>query len=264
MSLLEVNDLHACHHGKEILRGVDLSIGAGEVHALMGPNGSGKSTLGHVLAGRPGYDVTRGSAKMGGHDLLTCDAHERARLGLFIAFQHPVEIPGVSMAEFLGEAAKGRGVAETAVSGSALVGSAGRLGLDHALSRSVNDGLSGGEKKRNETLQLSLLGAELAVLDEIDSGLDVDGIRTVASEVLRMVEERGMAVLIITHFVRILEYIPAAHTHVLIDGRIVDSGGPELAAELERSGYDAIRERAGLPGTAPESGPAHGDDIFSL
>ncbi|MCC7077258.1 MAG: Fe-S cluster assembly ATPase SufC [Acidimicrobiia bacterium] len=245
--LLEIRDLVAGTRTREILRGLAIEIGRGEVHALMGPNGSGKSTLTHVLAGRPGYETRAGSVLFDGVDLLGLPVWERARLGLFVAFQHPVEIPGVPFREFLAAAAAGRGLGADAVEGARVAGIADRLHLGGLLDRPLNVGLSGGEKKRNETLQLALLGARLVVLDEIDSGLDVDGIRDVAAEVLRMVETEGLSVLVITHFARILDHIPPTHTHVLMDGRIVASGGAELARELEVSGYEHFREPAHAP-----------------
>lgn len=243
--LLSVSGLHAGPSGREILRGLDLEIRPGEVHALMGPNGSGKSTLTHVLAGRPDYEVTAGSVRFHGDDLLALPPWERARRGLFVAFQYPVAVPGVAFREFLSEAAAGRGLPPTSVSEEPLLEAAERLRLTAVLDRPVNVDLSGGERKRNETLQLLLLGADLAVLDEIDSGLDVDGIRDVAAEVTRMVGDDGLSVLVITHFVRILGHIPPTHTHVLIDGCIVESGGPELAHRLEEVGYEDFRETRG-------------------
>lgn len=261
-AVLDIRDLHASAGGREILRGLDLRIGPGEIHALMGPNGSGKSTLTHALLGRPGTEVTGGSVTFDGADLLAMPTYERARRGLFVAFQYPVEVPGVPMATFLHEAAVGRGLGDDAVTGAPLADTAARLGVDHVLERAVNDGLSGGEKKRVETLQLSLLGARLVVLDEIDSGLDVDGIRAVAAEVLRCVRERGMSVLLITHYVRILEDLPAQHTHVLMRGRIVADGGPELAAQLERDGYEGFSD-ADAPGAAT-SGAGSFEDLLGL
>jgi Fe-S cluster assembly ATP-binding protein len=260
-AVLDVRDLRAAAGGREILRGLDLRIGPGEIHALMGPNGSGKSTLTHTLLGRPGTEVTGGSVTFEGADLLVLPTHERARRGLFVAFQYPVEVPGVPLPTFLHEAAAGRGLGDDAVTGAPLVDAASRLGVDHVLERAVNDGLSGGEKKRLETLQLSLLGARLVVLDEIDSGLDVDGIRSVAAEVLRCVRERQMSVLIITHYARILEELPAQHTHVLMQGRIVADGGPELAAQLERDGYE---EFAGPDDDTASAAAGSFEDLLGL
>ncbi len=251
MSLLCVRDLHAKTDSSEILHGLDLEIGPGEIHALMGPNGAGKSTLTHVLAGGAGYEVTSGSVEFGGDSLLGLPTYERARLGLFVAFQYPVEIPGVRLKEFLTLAADARDVPVSSVSGDALDNVAQRLDLAHTVDRNVNEDLSGGEKKRSETLQIALLGARLAVLDEIDSGLDVDGIRKVSAEILRKVDETGMSVLIITHYVRIWRYLPAQFTHVLVDGRIVRSGGPEIAEELEACGYEQYREHDDSPDEKP-------------
>ncbi len=240
-SLLEIDDLFAGTQGRTILHGLSLAVGPGEIHAVMGPNGSGKSTLAHVLSGKPGYRVTGGSVRFGGEDLLALPAHERARRGLFVACQYPAEVPGVPLRDLLSEAAAARGLGPERVGGEELDAAAGRLGLDGLLDRAVNEGLSGGEKKRNETLQLSLLDPRLGVLDEIDSGLDVDGVRLVAREVLRQVESEGLGVLVITHYRRILEHLPPHLVHVLVEGRIVRSGGPELAEELERTGYDVFR-----------------------
>lgn len=254
MSGLSIAGLVAGPGEREVLRGIDLEVGPGEVHALMGPNGSGKSTLTHVLAGRPGYTCSSGAATLDGVDLLTLATHERAAAGLFVAFQYPVEVPGVGFRTFLREAATGLGLDPSTVGGEAVAAAAARLGIGAALDRSVNAGLSGGEKKRCETLQIELLAPRYAVLDEIDSGLDVDGIRDVSTAVLARVHDHGMGVLLITHYVRILEHLPATHAHVLIDGRIVASGGPELATRIEETGYDAFR---------PGSGEAGGADPFS-
>lgn len=241
MSSLSITGLVAGPGEREILRGIDLEVGAGEVHALMGPNGSGKSTLSHVLGGRPGYSHSAGTATLDGVDLLALEPHERAGAGLFIAFQYPVEVPGVGFRTFLREAAAGLGRGNDAAEGDALTTAARRLGIGDVLDRGVNTGLSGGEKKRCEALQLELLAPRYAVLDEIDSGLDVDGIRDVSAAVLDRVYAHGMGVLLITHYVRILEHLPATHAHVLLGGRIVASGGPELASRIEESGYEAFR-----------------------
>jgi Fe-S cluster assembly ATP-binding protein len=239
--VLDVCGLCVSVAGREILRGVDLHIAPGEVHALMGPNGSGKSTLGHALAGRPGYEVTSGTMRVGGVDLAPLPTHERAAAGLFLAFQYPVEVPGVRFSRFMEEAAIGLGLDSAAVEGAQLAAVASRLGMGHFADRALNVGLSGGEKKRNEALQLALLDPKLAILDEIDSGVDVDGIRLVGDEVVREVNEEGLGVLVITHYARVLEFIPTDHVHVLVGGRIVRSGGADLAAEIERAGYDAFR-----------------------
>ncbi len=241
--MLEIRNLHVVVEGKEILRGIDLSIGPGEVHALMGPNASGKSTLSNVLAGRPGYEVTQGEVRYRGRDLLEMKPEERARDGVFLAFQYPVEIPGVSNAYFLRASLnamrKHRGEEEIdAVDFLGLVKEKMKL-LDidtSLLNRSLNEGFSGGEKKRNEILQLLLLDPMLAVLDETDSGLDIDALRIVANGVGTLRSERH-AVLVITHYQRLLNYLVPDFTHVLIEGRIARSGDRSLAEELEQRGY---------------------------
>lgn len=262
MTTLAISGVVAGTGGREILHGIDLDIGAGEVHALMGPNGSGKSTLTHVLAGRPGYTHSAGSAILDGVDLLALPTHERAAAGLFVAFQYPVEVPGVGLRSFLREAAAATGVDPARVEDPLLVDVATSLGIGDAVERSVNEGLSGGEKKRCETLQLELLEPRFAVLDELDSGLDVDGIRDVSAMILHRVREAGLGVLVITHYVRILEHLPATHTHVLLEGRIVASGGPELAARLEETGYDAFRP--GGDGDGDGDGPGDPDPFSAL
>ena len=241
--LLEVENLHASVAGNEILRGVDLTIRAGEVHAVMGPNGSGKSTLAHVLAGRPGYTVTGGTVRFRGRDLLIVPPEERAREGLFLAFQYPVEIPGVSNVYFLKAAVnavrKHRGLPEyDAIEFLSLVKQKAKLvEIDEELvKRPVNEGFSGGEKKRNEIFQMALLDPALAILDETDSGLDIDALRVVAGGVNQLRSpERSM--LVVTHYQRLLNYIVPDFLHVLVEGRIVRSGGKELALELEEKGY---------------------------
>jgi Fe-S cluster assembly ATP-binding protein len=243
MALLEIKDLYASVAGTEILRGVNLSVEAGEVHAIMGPNGSGKSTLAHVLAGRPGYDVTRGSVTYRGRDLLAMKPEERAREGVFLAFQYPVEIPGVSNVYFLKNAVnairKHRGEPPLdAMDFLQLTREKAKLvQIDEELiKRPVNEGFSGGEKKRNEIFQLAVLEPALAILDETDSGLDIDALRIVASGVnaLRSPER---AMIVVTHYQRLLNYIVPDYLHVLLDGVIVRSGGKELALELEERGY---------------------------
>ncbi|HZU99885.1 MAG TPA: Fe-S cluster assembly ATPase SufC [Planctomycetota bacterium] len=248
--LLEVQDLHVSVDGKEILRGIDLAIGPGEVHAVMGPNGSGKSTLAQVLAGRESFEVTGGSVRFLGKDLLALPAEERAREGLFLAFQYPVPVPGVANAYFLRAALnsvrKHRGLEPLdAVDFLALAKERARLvTLDPSfLQRGVNEGFSGGEMKRNEIFQMAVLEPRLAVLDETDSGLDIDALRTVADGINALRgPERGL--LLITHYERLLDYVRPDFVHVLVNGRIVRSGGPELAHELERTGYAA---RSGAP-----------------
>lgn len=237
MSELVVRGLRASVSGKEILRGVDLRVASGEVHAVMGPNGSGKSTLSHVIAGRPGYDVTGGTVLLDGVDLLGMPAWQRARAGLFLALQYPIEVPGVSLVDALGEAfkASGRDPAEVP---ALLVSEAGKVGLDESfLSRPLNVDLSGGERKRNEVLQLGVLRPSIAILDEIDSGLDIDALRAVARRVADLARSPGIGVLAITHYYRLLSELPVDQVHVLAGGRVVATGGPELALELEGSGY---------------------------
>ncbi len=250
-SLLEIRDLHASVEGKPILRGIELSIGSGEVHALMGPNGSGKSTLSNVLAGREGYQVTRGSVRYLGEDLLALAPEERARRGLFLAFQYPVEIPGVSNGYFMRAAinavrkSQGRDPIDAFDFLQTAKAAMKALEMDAGfLDRAVNEGFSGGEKKRNEILQMRLLEPRLAVLDETDSGLDIDALRVVASGVNAL---RGLdrAFLVITHYQRLLEHLIPDHTHVLFEGRIVRSGDRSLALELEKKGYGWIAEAAG-------------------
>jgi Fe-S cluster assembly ATP-binding protein len=241
--MLQITDLHAGIDGKPILRGVDLSIGPGEIHAVMGPNGSGKSTLAQVLAGREDYDVTAGAVRFLGRDLLELPPEERAQAGLFLAFQYPVEIPGVSNTYFLKAALnaqrKARGEQTLdAMEFLRLVRERLKLvELDESLiQRPVNEGFSGGEKKRNEIFQMAVLEPRLAILDETDSGLDIDALKVVAGGVNHM-RSTDRSFLVITHYQRLLDYIVPDHVHVLVDGRIVRSGGKELALELEERGY---------------------------
>ncbi|MCZ7635973.1 MAG: Fe-S cluster assembly ATPase SufC [Verrucomicrobia bacterium] len=244
--MLDIKNLHAGVAGKAILKGISLTIGPGEVHAVMGPNGSGKSTLAAVLAGREGYDITAGEVRYLGQDLLDLDPEERARAGLFLAFQYPVEIPGVNSTYFLksalNEQRKHRGLAELdAMEFLKLVKEKIKL-LDlneDLLKRAVNVGFSGGEKKRNEIFQMAVLDPTLAVLDETDSGLDIDALRVV-SEGVNKLRGPGKAQLVITHYQRLLNHIVPDYVHVLMEGRIVRSGGKELALELEDRGYDWI------------------------
>ncbi len=245
MSTLEIRDLHVSVDTevgtKEILRGVDLTVRAGETHAVMGPNGSGKSTLAYSVAGHPKYTVTSGSITLDGADVLSMTVDERARAGLFLAMQYPVEVPGVSVSNFLRTAA-------TAVRGEApklrlwvkeVREAMGKLSIDPTFAeRNVNEGFSGGEKKRHEILQLELLHPRIALLDETDSGLDVDALRVVAEGVNRVRATGEVGVLLITHYTRILRYITPDFVHVFIDGRIVEEGGPELADRLEAEGYE--------------------------
>ncbi len=244
--MLEIRDLHASVEGQAILNGVDLSIGAGEVHAVMGPNGSGKSTLSYVLSGREGYAVDRGEALYDGRDLLELEPEERAAAGLFLAFQYPVEIPGVGTMTFLRTALnalrRGRGEDELdAMQFLRVVRQKARaLGIgDDMLKRALNVGFSGGEKKRNEMLQLAILEPRLAILDETDSGLDIDALKVVA-EGVNALRSPDRAMLIITHYQRLLDHIVPDRVHVLAKGRILRSGGSELALELEEKGYGEI------------------------
>jgi len=249
--MIEIKDLHASVSGKEILRGITLEIDAGEMHAIMGPNGSGKSTLAQVLAGHPGYEITGGSVTFKGQDLLEMEPEERAQAGVFLAFQYPVEIPGVSNAYFLrsayNEIRKARNEPE-ADPMEFLDIVADRLKLvdldESMLSRSVNAGFSGGEKKRNEILQLAVLDPVLAILDETDSGLDIDALRTVADGVNKL-RRSDNAFLVVTHYQRLLNYIVPDKVHVLVDGRIARSGGKQLALELEERGYDWVTAEQG-------------------
>jgi Fe-S cluster assembly ATP-binding protein len=255
-NMLEIRHLHASVAGNEILRGIDLRVAAGEVHAIMGPNGSGKSTLAGVLAGRSAYEVTEGSVTYLGRDLLAMAPEERAREGIFLAFQYPVEIPGVSNIYFLKAALnairKHRGAEELdAMDFLALVRERTRLvEMDEALlNRPVNAGFSGGEKKRNEIFQMAVLEPRLAILDETDSGLDIDALRIVANGV-NALRSQERAIVVVTHYQRLLDYIVPDFVHVLADGRIVRSGGRDLALELEEKGYGWITEPAARPGGA--------------
>ncbi|MEM8833103.1 MAG: Fe-S cluster assembly ATPase SufC [Pseudomonadota bacterium] len=241
--MIEIKNLHAEIEGNEILKGLDLSIGEGEVHAIMGPNGAGKSTLGYVLAGREGYEVTDGSVTMDGEDILEMETDERAAAGLFLAFQYPVEIPGVQMTTFLKTALnairKARGEEELDAIGllKLMKDKCKQLGIsDEMMKRAVNAGFSGGEKKRNEVLQMAMIEPKFAVLDETDSGLDIDALRIVADGV-NALRAKNRSFLVITHYQRLLDYIKPDHVHVLADGKIAKSGGPELALELEEKGY---------------------------
>lgn len=242
--MLEINNLHAAVGDTPILKGLTLALGAGEIHAIMGPNGAGKSTLGYVLSGRPGYDVTQGSVTLNGQDLLALAPHERATAGLFLGFQYPVEIAGVSNVQFLREAlnAQRKSRGEAPLSGAEFLkiarAQAGAMGMDmDMLKRPVNVGFSGGEKKRNEMVQMGIIAPVLAVLDETDSGLDIDALRVVGDGINRIMRKPDKAVLLITHYQRLLDYVRPDFVHVLADGRITRTGGPELALELEREGY---------------------------
>lgn len=242
---LAVENLTASVQGVEILKGLNLDVPAGELHAVMGPNGSGKSTLCHVLTGKADYTVG-GSASVHGHNVLTMDVDERARLGLMQSFQYPVEVPGVSLRMFLEEAA---------VAGMRDVEAIGRLapqfGMDAFLDRALNDDLSGGEKKRSEIYQLAVLRPTVVMLDEIDSGLDIDAVRQVAAAVNELRNE-DTAIVMITHYNRILEFVTPDRVHIMMNGTIVDSGGPELAGQLEDGGYEEVRTRLGITTEEPE------------
>jgi len=251
MSTLEIKDLRVSvktdDGPKEILKGVTLTIGDGETHAIMGPNGSGKSTLAYSVAGHPKYDITGGTVTLDGADVLAMSVDERARAGLFLAMQYPVEVPGVSVANFLR-------TAKTAIDGEApklrtwvkdVNGAMEQLNLDASFSqRSVNEGFSGGEKKRHEIAQLELLNPKVAILDETDSGLDIDALKVVSEGVNRFRAQEGKGVLLITHYTRILRYIEPDFVHVFVDGRIAEQGGPELAEQLEAEGYDKYLKSA--------------------
>jgi Fe-S cluster assembly ATP-binding protein len=253
MSTLEIKDLHvsvSTEDGpKEILTGVTLTIRAGEVHAIMGPNGSGKSTLAYSIAGHPKYDITSGTVTLDGQDVLSMSVDERARAGLFLAMQYPVEVPGVSVANFLR-------TAKTAIDGEApklrtwikdVNAAMEQADLDPSFSqRNVNEGFSGGEKKRHEIAQLELLDPKVAILDETDSGLDIDALKVVADGVNRFAEDDDKAVLLITHYTRILRYIKPDYVHVFVAGKIADEGGPELADRLEAEGYDKYVKAAAV------------------
>ena len=250
--MLHINNLHAGIEGKEILKGINLEMKAGEVHAIMGPNGSGKSTLASVLAGKPDYEVTEGSVEFNDKDLLELAPEARAGEGVFLSFQYPVEIPGLSTTNFMktavNEVRKYRGQEELdAVSFLKLMKEKMKLvEIDQSmLSRSLNEGFSGGEKKRNEIFQLAMLEPKLAILDETDSGLDIDAIRIVADGVNQLKDPEN-AVLVITHYQRLLDYIVPDFVHVLYNGRIVKSGGKELALELEEKGYDFIKHEVAV------------------
>src|SRR6266545_3900820 len=261
---LEIRGLHASVEGKEILKGIDLTVRQGEVHALMGPNGSGKSTLANVLLGRPSYKVTGGEVLYNRENILGLTPDKRAQRGLFLAMQYPVEVPGVSVVNFLRTAYK-------AIKGEEISALAFRkhmkekmdlLGVeDDMVRRYVNQGFSGGEKKKNEILQLAVLAPQIAILDETDSGLDIDSLKAVATGLNKLIGP-SLGALVITHYQRILNYITPDHVHVMMGGRIVKSGGPELARELEEKGYEGIRQEIGLSAEEAgqdKAGPARGE-----
>ena len=268
--VLRIEGLMARVGDADILHGIDLEIRPGEVHAVMGPNGSGKSTLSHVIMGRPGYEVTGGSVTLDGVDLLALPTWQRARAGLFIALQHPTEVPGVSLESVVAEAPRTDGRAAEGIH-DALVAEAARIGFDERfVSRPMNVDLSGGEKKRNEMLMLGALQPQYAVLDEIDSGLDVDALAAVSRRIQEATEEDGLGVLAITHFSRLLEILEPDRVHVLAAGRIQAAGGPEMAERLEAEGYAGVLAEAGasvgLPtGVSHLDGPdaGFGEDPFA-
>ena len=245
--MLKIDNLHATVGGTQILNGLTLEVGAGEIHAIMGPNGAGKSTLAYVLGGRPGYEVTGGSVTFAGQNLLALEPHERAAAGLFLGFQYPVEIPGVSNVQFLREALNAQRAArgEEPLSGGDFLKlareKAALLKLDmDMLKRNVNVGFSGGEKKRAEMVQMGILDPAFAVLDETDSGLDIDALRIVGEGINAIMRRPDKGVLLITHYQRLLDYVRPDFVHVLSKGRIVKTGGPELAHQLESEGYEAV------------------------
>lgn len=262
MSELVITGLRGGPGGREILRGLDLTVRSGEVHALMGPNGSGKSTLSHLLMGRPGYEVTGGSVTLDGVDLLALPTWKRAQAGLFLGMQYPTEVPGVPLVEVLRASVSASGDAQRlATVGARMVDEATRIGFDERfLSRPLNVDLSGGEKKRNETVQLGVLRPRIAVLDEIDSGLDVDALRAVSMRVMEAAASGELGVLAITHYNRLLNELVPNRVHVFVKGTIVASGGPELARELESSGYEEYAKLAPSDGVGSV---ADGADPFA-
>ena len=268
MSTLEIRGLRASVAGKEILRGIDLTLRSGEVHAVMGPNGAGKSTLAAVIMGKPGYEVLDGSVTLDGVDVLALPAWQRATVGLHLVMQYPTEVPGVMLDDVLGEALASRGRDSSAL-GRLLLDEAERIGFEERfLHRPLNVDLSGGEKKRNETLQLAVLRPKFAILDELDSGLDIDALRDCSRRVEDLSNDAGdghepMGVLAITHYSRLLTELKPDHVHILVKGRIVTSGGPELADVLESDGYAAFVPEAELI-DEPASSSGGLDDLFAL
>lgn len=257
---LDVSGLSAAVGGKHILDNLELRVPFGEIHAIMGPNGSGKSTLCHVLTGKSGYQV-KGAASVNGDQLFEMSVDERSRAGLLQSFQYPTEVPGVSLREFMLEAAEERGV-EPAEAKRRVDEEARRFDVERFLDRSLNDDLSGGEKKRSEIFQMAVLQPRMALLDEIDSGLDIDAVRQVAEAVEKM-RSPVLGVVMITHYSRILRYLTPDRIHVMIDGRIVDSGGRELAEELDTGGYEAVRERLGIERPSTDGPARRPSDFFT-
>jgi Fe-S cluster assembly ATP-binding protein len=263
VSELRIEGLRAGIAGQEIIRGIDLVVRSGEVHAVMGPNGSGKSTLSHVLMGKPGYEVTGGNVTLDGIDLLALPTWERAQAGLFLALQYPIEVPGVALEDMLTEALVAAGRATKGLVAD-MAEEAARIGFDEEiLHRPLNVDLSGGERKRNETLQMGVLNPRIAVLDEIDSGLDIDALRAVSRRIEAATNEEGLGVLAITHYSRLLHELRPDHVHVLVKGEIRASGGPEIAAELERSGYKAFLREDEVEGEPEVEVMPHLDDPFA-
>lgn len=253
-AVLEIRNLHVTVGGQEILKGIDLLVKQGEIHALMGPNGSGKSTLAYALAGHPDYEPTAGQVIFDGKDLFELEPDERSRAGLFLAFQYPVAVPGVTVANFLRQAINARSHAEDGDDKGISIPAFRRLlkekmdvlNMDHKFAgRYLNEGFSGGEKKRAEILQMATLEPKIAIMDETDSGLDIDALRIVAEGANSMREQFNMGLLVITHYQRILDHIEPDYVHVMMGGRIVESGGPDLALQLEDKGYDWLREKHG-------------------
>lgn len=256
MTVLEIRNLHVSIADQSILKGIDLTVKKGEIHAIMGPNGSGKSTLAYALAGHPFYEPTAGQVIFNGEDLLEMDADERSRAGLFLAFQYPVAVPGVTVANFLRQAINARRRAENPDDKGISIPAFRRLlktkmdmlGIDHKFAgRYLNEGFSGGEKKRAEILQMAVLEPSMAIMDETDSGLDIDALRVVAEGAKRLRDESDMGVIVITHYQRLLNYIVPDYVHILMNGCFVEHGGPELALKLEESGYDWLREMYDTP-----------------
>lgn len=262
MSILEIKGLVASVAGRQILNGIDLTVRSGEVHAIMGPNGAGKSTLSAVVMGKPGYEVHAGEVLLDGVDLLSMPTWQRAQAGMHLVMQYPTEVPGVQLLDMLNEAMVARGASVDGLAPLVEV-EAGRIGFaDRLLDRSMNVDLSGGEKKRNETLQLAVLRPRFAILDELDSGLDIDALRDCSRRVEAATNESGLGVIAITHYNRLLEELHPDHVHILVKGRIVASGGPELADQLERDGYEAFVDPAEIA-EAPAARSAY-DDLFAL